>query len=121
MSEPKLNLTPTDERYRELATELWTSCNYASGSELREGLVRVIAAARAEGEAKGRREAIDALEPFAEIGAWLFARDLPDETPLVTINAINGVHWHLTRGHFKAAHTACRALAEPPVAEEKPT
>lgn len=48
-------------------------------------------------------EVLQALKPFAEIGAWLFARDLPDHTPLVEIVAINGAHWKITRGQFKAA------------------
>lgn len=46
-----------------------------------------------------------ALEPFAWIGQWLFARDLPDDTSMVTVK---GVHkdLELTRGMFKAAHIA---------------
>ena len=52
-----------------------------------------------------------ALEPFAGIGAWLFARDLPDAMPLVDILGINGASGVLTRGDFKAAHTA-RALLQ---------
>lgn len=31
---------------------------------------------------------IAALQPFAQIGAWLFARDLPDETPVVEISGL---------------------------------
>ncbi|MGN6539160.1 MAG: hypothetical protein ACTHKQ_25965 [Mesorhizobium sp.] len=46
-----------------------------------------------------------ALEPFAWIGQWLFARDLPDDTPMVTIEGA-GKPFNLTRGMFKAAHTA---------------
>lgn len=51
-----------------------------------------------------------ALKPFAEIGAWLFARNLPDETPVVEINGLNGAAGCLTRGDFKAAFNAMRAL-----------
>jgi len=56
-------------------------------------------------------EADRALAPFAGIGAWLFARDLPDAMPLVDILGINGASGVLTRGDFKAAHTA-RALLQ---------
>jgi len=56
-------------------------------------------------------EADRALAPFAGIGAWLFARDLPDVMPLVDLLGINGASGVLTRGHFKAAHTA-RALLQ---------
>lgn len=47
-----------------------------------------------------------ALKPFADIGQWLFARDLPDDTPMVDIFGIGARKTSLTRGHFKAAHTA---------------
>lgn len=47
-----------------------------------------------------------ALEPFADLGAWLFARNLPDDTPMVDVVHINNVKTTLTRGHFKAAHSA---------------
>ena len=60
--------------------------------------------------------ALEALRPFAEIGQWLFARDLPDDTPLVEAGGINGYAVKLTRGHFKAAHRALRE-AEASVAE----
>lgn len=53
-------------------------------------------------------DALEALRPFAEIGQWLFARDLPDDTPLVEAGGINGYAVMLTRGHFKAAHRALR-------------
>jgi len=53
---------------------------------------------------------IASLKPFAEIGAWLFARNLPDETPVVEINGLNGAAGCLTRGDFKAAFNAMRAL-----------
>lgn len=46
-----------------------------------------------------------ALEPFAEIGSLLFARRLPDETPVVEVGTLSGAT-ALTRGHFKAAHLA---------------
>ena len=51
-----------------------------------------------------------ALEPFAWIGQWLFARDLPDDTPMVTIEGA-GKPFVLTRGMFKTAHSALAALA----------
>lgn len=51
-------------------------------------------------------DVLEALRPFAEIGQWLFARDLPDDTPLVEAGGINGFTVTLTRGHFKAAHRA---------------
>jgi hypothetical protein len=54
-----------------------------------------------------------ALEPFAWVGQWLFARDLPDETPMVTIQGI-GRDIALTRGMFKKAHTVLAALSRPP-------
>ncbi len=56
-------------------------------------------------------EADRALAPFAGIGAWLFARDLPDATPVIDLVGINGASGVLTRAHFKAAHTA-RALLQ---------
>jgi hypothetical protein len=43
---------------------------------------------------------------------------LPDETPVVEIDAINGVAWSLTRGHFKAAHFAFETALETPPAPE---
>lgn len=60
---------------------------------------------------KASRETLrEALKPFAEIGAWLFARPLPDDTPVVEIKGLNGLAGALTRGHFKAAHAAFAAL-----------
>lgn len=50
-----------------------------------------------------------AVEPFAWIGQWMFARDLPDDTPVVTIHHLNGRTTSLTRGQFKAAHAALRS------------
>lgn len=51
--------------------------------------------------------ALKALEPFAEVGQWLFAQpDVPDAAPMVHINGLNGMNGALTRGHFKAAHSA---------------
>lgn len=47
-----------------------------------------------------------ALEPFAWIGQWLFARNIPDDTPAVKFDSINGKEVVLTRGHFKEAHRA---------------
>lgn len=55
---------------------------------------------------------IKALEPFAEIGQWLFARDLPDDTPMVEFSDFNGYKPVLTRGHFKAAALALRKLLD---------
>jgi hypothetical protein len=58
-------------------------------------------------------ELMEALEPFAAIGQWLFARDLPDDTPMVQVDGLNGYNAVLTRGHFKAAHLAvARARGE---------
>lgn len=54
----------------------------------------------------------EALRPFSEIGQWLFARDLPDDTPVFEAAGINGHVIVLTRGHFKAAHLAFAALTE---------
>lgn len=61
-----------------------------------------------------------ALKPFAEIGAWLFARNLPDETPVVEINGLNGAAGCLTRGDFKAAFNAMRALENMQEAKSAP-
>ena len=47
-----------------------------------------------------------ALKPFAAIGQWFFARPLPDDTPVVHLTGINGMNGALTRGDFKAAHSA---------------
>jgi len=68
----------------------------------------LIAALEAENAALKAKmaEADRALAPFAGIGAWLFARDLPDATPVIDLVGINGASGALTRGHFKAAHTA---------------
>lgn len=63
--------------------------------------------ARAERAEAQLAEARKALEPFAWIGQWLFARDLPDETPVVMVEGA-GKPFALTRGMFKAAHTAAR-------------
>lgn len=67
-----------------------------------------------------KEQIIEALRPFAEIGAWLFARNLPDETPVIEVHHINNIRSALTRGQFKAASLALRALEstapEPPSA-----
>lgn len=48
-----------------------------------------------------------ALQPFANVGGWFFARpEVPDETPVVDLCFINGVAGALTRGQFKAANSA---------------
>lgn len=48
-----------------------------------------------------------ALQPFAEIGAWLFARpEMPDSEPMVEVLLLNNARYALTRGEFKAAHRA---------------
>ena len=68
------------------------------------------------GEAAARIEALEAenarlrkaLEPFASIGQWMFARDLPDATPVVRVEGL-GKPFNLTRGMFKAAQIARRA------------
>lgn len=56
------------------------------------------------------KQATEALRPFADVGGWLFARNLPDDTPVVEIKGINGSGWVLTRGEFKAAFSALRAI-----------
>jgi len=58
-----------------------------------------------------------ALIPFAEIGCWLFARNLPDDDPLVDVSLLNGARTALTRGDFKAAHTALQSLEAAPAVE----
>ncbi len=60
-----------------------------------------------------QQQVIDALRPFAEIGALLFARpEISDDTPLVDFHLINGVIAVLTRGDFKAANLAYRELLQ---------
>ena len=60
----------------------------------------------AEARAERMREA---LEPFADIGQWLFARaEIPDDTPMVVVEGLNGSQGALTRGHFKQAHAALK-------------
>lgn len=63
-------------------------------------------------QAISNEQIVAALKPFAEIGAWLFARNLPDETPVVEINGLHGAAGCLTRGDFKAAFNAMRALED---------
>jgi hypothetical protein len=72
--------------------------------------------------ATGLKERLEkALEPFDDIGQWLFARpDVPDDTPMVDVSGINGQRGALTRGHFKAAHLALRALREAAAALPEP-
>lgn len=53
--------------------------------------------------------AANALQPFAELGQWFFARDVPDETPVAEFEGLNNYKIILTRGHFKVAHSAFRA------------
>lgn len=64
-------------------------------------LERALSAAEERG-----KEMRKALKPFAEIGAWLFARNLPDDTPVVDIKGLNGAATAFTRGDFKRAYTA---------------
>lgn len=55
-------------------------------------------------------ELAKALEPFAAIGQWLFARaDIPDSEIVATLSGVNGFRGSLTRGHFKSAHSAVAA------------
>lgn len=54
-----------------------------------------------------------ALKPFAEIGGVMFARNLPDETPVVEIKGLNGALGCFTRGDFKKAHRAVYPTAHP--------
>jgi hypothetical protein len=54
-----------------------------------------------------RDDLVAALEPFASIGAWLFARpEVPDDEVMVSIEGINGSRGAFTRGQFKAAYRA---------------
>jgi len=54
-----------------------------------------------------------ALQPFANVGVWFYARPrVPDETPVVDLRGINGTAGSLTRGQFKAAHAALTPNAE---------
>lgn len=70
-----------------------------------ERLQRKLAEARAEIE---RKDA--ALKPFAEVGQWLFAREVPDDEVMVTFQGLGNYKIDLTRGHFKAAsHRALTA------------
>jgi hypothetical protein len=62
----------------------------------REGYVLV--------EASHHATLVEALKPFAWIGQWMFARDLPDDTLVVEVRTL-GEPVRLTRGMFKAAHT----------------
>lgn len=49
----------------------------------------------------------DALQPFANIGCWFFARpQVEDETPVITFEILNGQLSSITRGQFKAAFSA---------------
>lgn len=64
--------------------------------------------------AAGPPDVIAALAPFADIGCWLFARNVPDETVMVEIDMLNGAKIYLTRGHFKAAHLAREELLAAP-------
>lgn len=54
----------------------------------------------------------EALQPFADVGSWFFARpQVPDETPVFELIGLNGHNGALTRGQFKAANLALRPLA----------
>lgn len=72
------------------------------------------------GQHISNEQLIGALKPFAEIGAWLFARKLPDDTPVVEITGLNGAAGCLTRGDFKAAFSAMRGLEGTQADEEVP-
>lgn len=48
----------------------------------------------------------EALKPFAEVGQWLHARPIPDDTPMVEFQGMNNYKIIVTRGHFKAASSA---------------
>ncbi|WP_198341564.1 hypothetical protein [Burkholderia ubonensis] len=73
---------------------------------------RAAASPAAEGMA-WINQARAALEPFAAIGQWLFARPLPDETPVVDVRGLHGQSGALTRGMFKAAHAALQTAPQP--------
>lgn len=68
-------------------------------------MVAQLAALASPPVSERERELEGALAPFAEIGQWFFARDLPDETPVVEITGLSG-RTFLTRGMFKSAHSA---------------
>lgn len=94
-----------DEAMSEAATAL-----EAQAAELAEVRQQYVDANEARIDAEAQlAEARKALEPFAWIGQWFFARDLPDETPVVVVEGA-GKPFSLTRGMFKAAHTARRTL-----------
>lgn len=84
--------------------------------DARHAAAELVLAASAQ-PATDRPALADALRPFADIGAWMFARPLPDDTPVVDIHHLNGIATRLTRGHFKAAHTALMALDGAPARE----
>ncbi len=81
------------ERQREAVSEIVSSYEAHGDTGLRLEAVEALAADLVEG-----------LEPFAWVGQWLFARDLPDDTPVATFTGLHRPA-HLTRGMFKAAHT----------------
>lgn len=86
------------ERARRDLTEAQAEATRLRG--FNEGLAKNVADLEAQVE-----QLKAALEPFAEIGQWLFARpEIPDDQPVVELPGINHYQVVLTRGHFKEAH-----------------
>ena len=101
------------------AAERAATCEISTEEPCRASIVRaILALISSPAPAQPSREAAfeamrQALRPFADIGQWLFARDLPDDTPLVHVTGLNGSHDALTRGDFKAAHISLADKPEP--------
>ena len=97
-------------------SEFYSGCDRLSLERLANQLVheRVVIGQNQPSELSQEKidQAMAALSPFADIGAWLFARNLPDDTPAVEVRGLNGSAGCLTRGQFKAAFTALRLLEE---------
>lgn len=81
-------------------------------SKMADALER-LQAELAEARARERRKDA-ALKPFAEVGQWLFARDVPDGEVMVEFQGLDKYRIELTRKHFKAAHEALVAPAPEP-------
>lgn len=57
-----------------------------------------------------KEKILAALQPFADLGVWMFASSKPDGDPVFTFSRLNAPDGTLTRGHFKAAHLAALML-----------
>jgi len=105
-----------EQQYRSGYCQTDITVEPALSADEAQSLARETLAALASPPVSEReRELEGALAPFAEIGQWFFARDLPDETPVVEITGLSG-RTFLTRGMFKAAHSA---LTPQPAGEGK--